>query len=81
VKIVSVKYGNGRIKLSINTAIIVFKIFVLTILGIVIYAWFSPNNTMYKNDDWRTKTGREDCRTKTANKRSELIVRSIKNYK
>lgn len=45
--------------MSINTAIIVFKIFVLTILGIVIYAWFSPNNTIYKNDDWRTKTGRE----------------------
>jgi len=42
--------------LSINTAIIIIRIIVLTILGIVIYAWFSPNNN--KNDDWRTKTGR-----------------------
>lgn len=57
--------AGGRIKLSIDTAIIVIRIFVLTILGIVIYAWFSPNNTMYKNDGWRTKTGREDWRTKT----------------
>ena len=56
-KIVLLKHDKGSIKLSINAAIIVVKIFVLTILGIVIYAWFSHNNTMYKNDDWRTKTG------------------------
>jgi amino acid transporter len=62
---VLIKHGKERIKLSINTAIIIIRIFVLIILGIVIYAWFSPNNNMYKNDDWRTKTGREDWRTKT----------------
>jgi len=45
--------------LSIDTAVIVVKIFVLIILGIIIYAWFSPSNNMYKNDDWRTKTGRK----------------------
>jgi len=45
--------------LSIDTAVIVVKIFVLIILGIIIYAWFSPSNIIYKNDDWRTKTGRE----------------------
>lgn len=44
--------------MSVDTAVIVVKIFVLIILGIIIYAWFSPNN-MYKNDDWRTKTGRK----------------------
>jgi len=44
--------------LSINTAIIIIRIFVLTILGIVIYTWFSSDDTMYKDDDWRTKTGR-----------------------
>jgi len=54
---VSIKHGKERIKLSINTAIIIIRIFVLTILGIVIYAWFSPNDP-YENDDWRTKTGR-----------------------
>lgn len=53
-----IKHGKERIKLSINTAIIAIRIFVLTILGIIIYAWFSSDNTMYKNDDWRTKTGR-----------------------
>lgn len=53
------KHGKGRIKLSIDTAIIVFKIYLLIILGIVIYAWFFSNGNMYKNDDWRTKTGRE----------------------
>jgi amino acid transporter len=58
-EIILINYGKGRIKLSINTAIIVFKIFVLTILGIVIYTWFSTNNTIYKNDDWRTKTRRD----------------------
>lgn len=44
--------------MSIDTAIIIIRIFVLTILGIVIYALFDDDDTMYKNDDWRTKTGR-----------------------
>ena len=44
--------------MSINTAIIIIRVFVLTILGYIIYVWFSSDDTMYKNDDWRTKTGR-----------------------
>jgi len=55
---VSIKHGKERIKLSIDTAIIIIRAFVLTILGIVIYALFKDDDTMYKNDDWRTKTGR-----------------------
>jgi hypothetical protein len=55
---VSIKHGKERIKLSIDTAIIIIRIFVLIILGIVIYALFDENDTMYKDDDWRTKTGR-----------------------
>ena len=55
----SIKHDKERIKLSIDTAIIIIlRAFVLTILGIVIYTWFEDDDTMYKNDDWRTKTGR-----------------------